>query len=255
MDESSDNSLEFSEYSDDNLEILDTSKTAEQCVNPYNILVNQILRHRATNNTSFKAACEFGRTLNLMPGSQIEVPTSENRLKKEAILKFNFLRYIVCKKCNCLVPESEKVCSVCGFITKKSKNNYFIYIPLVQQIKSTIRKYAKEIVEFRSNSDSGDYICDYFDGCVYKNIKEKIGSNDILPFTLNVDGGKIFSSSTASLWPIQVLQLYLPPKIRYREENILVVGLYCGLEKPDLPSIIAPLVEEINSQQSINVYH
>lgn len=253
MDEIGENNFIFSEYSDDSSEILDTSNIAEKSTNPYNILINKILQHRATNNTSYKAACEFARTLNLMPGSQIEVPTSKKTLKKEVQLKYSFLRYIVCKKCNCLVQESEKLCPICGFISKKSKNNYFIYIPLVQQIKSSIRKYAKEIVEFRNNSKSGDYICDYFDGSVYKTVKEKIGSNDILPLTLNVDGGKIFSSSCASLWPIQLLQLYLPPHIRYRDENILVVGLYCGLEKPDLPSIISPLVKEFNSQQLLNV--
>lgn len=249
----------FDEYDENNDCLIHIDTTDEKkcdIKNPYNILLNDVLQHRAANNTSFKSASDFARILNSMPGAEIEIPSHKKKIKKEANLKYEFILYIVCTKCKHLIPNVETKCPKCGLVKKKTKNNCFVYIPLIQQIKFYMLKYAKEIYQFLKTNECGDYIRDFYDGLVYKNIKSKnsFSSNtNILPFTLNVDGGKIFSKSSASLWPIQLIQLYLPPNIRYLEKNLLVVGLYCGFEKPDLPSIIHPLADEIISKElSVN---
>lgn len=44
--------------------------------------------------------------------------------------------------------------------------------------------------------------------------------------------------------------------MRYLSENILVVGLYCGLEKPNLGAILEPLAEEMKHLlKGIFIYH
>lgn len=90
-------------------------------------------------------------------------------------------------------------------------------------------------------------ISDFFDGHIYQKLKAKFSDSIILPFNLNVDGGKIFTSSKTSLWPLQLVQLYLPSNIRYLPDNMLVVGLYCGHEKPNLNAIIQPFTEEMST--------
>lgn len=242
----------FGEYSSNSIETLDTTIEIQQAKNPTNTFVNNILNHRAKNNVSFKAACEFAKTLNAVPGCKIQIPTFKISLKSEANSKFNFRRYVICVKCKCLTEDGS--CSMCKFRTKKNKNNYFVYIPLKQQIEFFFRKYANIIAQFLTIEISDD-ICDFYSGDVYKRTQRKVSEN-ILPFTLNIDGGKIFKSSKGSLWPMQLTQLYLPPQIRYLPENVLVVGIYCALEKPNLGAILKPLAEEMKDLfKGINVYH
>lgn len=230
----------FGEYSSSSTEIWLGENESE----PSTSFVMDILNFRATNNTSFKAAEDFAKKINQMPGAQIELPTSQYLLKKEANLKFNFDHYIICDKCKYL--NKTEICQKCELKTKKRKNNYFIYIPVKQQIKFFLQRYQKEIVEFMRKSKKDNDICDFDDGEIYKKIKGTTNERIILPLTLNVDGGKIFNSSSCTLWPIQLLQLYLPPQIRYLTKNILVVGLYCAAEKPNLAAIMEPFAQEMN---------
>lgn len=244
----------FHEYSSSSLEITNVESTIEENTeNPLTKLVNNILFHRASNNNSFKSACTFAKTLNTMPGAQIQVPETKSVLQQQAKFKFNYIRYIICK-CMCL-KLTEK-CPECGATTKKNKNNYFIHIPVKQQIEFFLRKYTKIICEFMNKRDLNDHeICDFYDGKIYKKIREQFCEDTILPFNLNIDGGKIFTSSKTSLWPIQLVQLYLPPEIRYLSQHILVVGLYCAPEKPDLAAIIQPFAEEMkNISNGIHIY-
>lgn len=191
-------------------------------------------------------------SLNSVPGSELKIPTAKVTMKKDAKLKYHFKHYIICAKCKFLTEDG--FCPQCEFKTKKGKNNYFVYIPLKQQIEYFFRKYAKLIAEFLTFNNSEE-VSDFYNCDVYKKTKEKINEN-ILPFTLNIDGGKIFNSSKGSLWPMQLTQLYLPPQIRYLPENVIVIGLYCALDKPNLGAIIKPFAEEMsNLSNGINVYY
>lgn len=107
------------------------------------------------------------------------------------------------------------------------------------------------------NVQIDDEIRDYFSGDVYRSEKIKSGKNTILPLTINLDGAKIFSSSTSTLWPIQLVQNYLPPKIRFLTKNILLVGLYCGKKKPHISTIMLPLASELNfiQKKGIAIWH
>lgn len=56
---------------------------------------------------------------------------------------------------------------------------------------------------------------------------------------------KMYNSSNDSLWPIQVYQNFLHPKIRYIPENIIVVGLHRG--KPEMSDFFHPFLNELQT--------
>lgn len=160
-----------------------------------------------------------------------------------------------CKKCELLVEE-EKKCAICGQIPKKGKNNYFVFINIRQQITKALDTHFEQIWNHINKKRIDGEICDSMDGALYKKITAKLENEIALPLSVNVDGAKIFASSKSSLWPIQIIQHYLPESIRYLRENILIVGLFCGPEKPDVSVIMEPFAKEMsNLKKGIFKWH
>lgn len=211
----------FTEYSSD--EISETWLQKE-ISNPMQNIINNVFLHRAQFNTSYAAASAFAKALNEMPGSQLNIPTSKERLKSAVSIKFLYEHYVFCNSCEALMKLGEK-CNFCKQKTEKTKDNYFIYIPIKQQIEFMLNKYLKDILKHLNQKHSNEEISDVLSGEIYKKEKAVLCNETLLPLTVNLDGAKIFASST---WPVQLTQNYLPPHIRFRAENVLVVGLYCG---------------------------
>lgn len=247
----------FSEYSCDdiNLSFIMSGASVSHGTNPLDQTINEVLLHRAKFNTSYAATSNFANTLNSIPGSQLEIPTKKNQLKRNAGLQYRYEYYVFCYFCQALVKHGQN-CSNCKRKTKKTKDNYFVYIPVNQQIKNSLKNHLPKIMDFLNQDRNEDVICDMFDASIYKKAKQKCDSI-LLPLVLNTDGAKIFTSSPSSLWPIQLVQSYLPPNIRFLSENILVVGLYCGNEKPDVAEIMLPLAEEMDllRKNGLHVWH
>ena len=66
--------------------------------------------------------------------------------------------------------------------------------------------------------------------------------------TLNVDWFQPFTHTQYSLGAIYLTIQNLPRELRYKEENIILVGLLPGPSEPkrSINSYLAPLVEELN---------
>lgn len=236
----------FAEYSSDEISIeLKNSSSDSKFINPVEETINQVLLHRAKYNTSYAASSNFAETLNAIPGAKIEIPTSKQQLISQANHDFIYERYVFCGKCNILC-KVDTTCGTCNQKTKKTKDNYFIFIPVKQQVIATLKQFLSEITEYLNRDPNDETISDFCDGKVYKKVKDKFPDQMLLPLTLNVDGAKIFTSSKSTLWPIQLVQNYLPPKIRFQSKHILLAGIYCGKTKPNISTILLPLALEFD---------
>lgn len=71
---------------------------------------------------------------------------------------------------------------------------------------------------------------------------------------MNVDGAQIFRSTTNSLWLVQLYQNYLPKKIRYHAENVLLSTLWYGRNKPNAFHLLSMLAQEIE-QSEVSVFN
>lgn len=129
-------------------------------------------------------------------------------------MQYEYETHIFCNLCNILFKKDE-ACESCKKATKKRKNNYFIYIPILQQIKHMLDKYLDLIIENITKERNQHELSDVFDSNVYKAAISKCSDQFLLPLSVNLDGAKIFNSSKSTLWPIQIIQHYLPANIRF----------------------------------------
>lgn len=242
----------FEEYDDDSL-VVHEKKQVAKISNPATQMINNVLLDRAKFNQSFAAASSHCASINSVPGAKVKIPTDKNQLMREVKMKYVYDIYIFCDVCKLLFKEDE-VCKQCSKSTKKRKDNYFIAIPIKQQILRMLDKNLQIIIKHVTQERQHDEFRDVFDSNIYKKIFEKCKDVILLPFTINLDGAKIFNSSKSSLWPIQLVQHCLPANMRFLRENILIAGLYCGPQKPDIPVIMSILAEEIQTLQQNGIY-
>lgn len=66
------------------------------------------------------------------------------------------------------------------------------------------------------------------DGILYKRVRAEYPNSIILPLIGNTDGTNIFRATSGSLWPLQIVQAFLPPNVRYMSENIILAGTHKG---------------------------
>ena len=148
----------------------------------------------------------------------------------------------ICNSCEELFDESESI----------KNGNYFIYIPLQQQIVRLLSNH--KVFPYLTNRDldvilSSKTVNDVTTSALYKEliVKHGLNPNDV-SLTWNTDGIPIFNSSNFSIWPLQAFVNELPPHLRGK--NILLLGLWFG-QKPVMNTFLKPFVEECRKLESI----
>jgi hypothetical protein len=87
--------------------------------------------------------------------------------------------------------------------------------------------------------EDGD-IKDVYDGTLYKEIVEK--EQEFVSFSFSFDGVNV---KNKSFWPLSAVVNELPKEIRYKKENILILGLWYG-KTPKMKTFMKPFVEKIS---------
>lgn len=247
MDRSSDTSNDFSrsfaEYDSSGLEDSSTDKFDCKLEHPMTQTINAVMSNKATSNSTLKSAQNIVKLINEIPGSPINLPTSVNFLKKSATMRFKREYYLFCDGCNELC-DKKNYCVECKIITKKTKSNFLVYIPLEQQIKNTLDQHFDEIINY-INRIRCDEITDIDDGKLLKHLRQKHPNSIVLGFTLNTDGAQLHNSQKNDVWPVQLYQTFLPPHLRFKSENIIVTTLFFGRTKPDVAKLLYHLSKEL----------
>src|SRR6516165_3761339 len=66
-----------------------------------------------------------------------------------------------------------------------------------------------------------------------------------LGFFFSTDGVKLFNRGHFSVWPLLLVNLNLPPSVRFKEEKLILVGVIPGPRQPkDMNSFFRPLIDE-----------
>lgn len=169
----------------------------------------------------------------------------ENRDMIEVIY---FIRCVKCRKVVKKDSTSTEQLKCCNVVLKRTETNFYVHMPLRKQIIQSIEANWGDIQKFDTTCKSGS-ISDAHDGEILKNVLRLYENSDIniLSLCLNVDGANKFNSNLVSIWPIQFLQNFLPPKIRFLPKNIIVSGLLYTEGSFDFREYFLPLINELNS--------
>ncbi|XP_072170541.1 uncharacterized protein [Diadema setosum] len=121
--------------------------------------------------------------------------------------------------------------------------SFLLYIPLQSQLLDLFSNRDIARSRIMKRTERKDTLDDIFDGAAMQRLlaEGKVGPDD---FTLlwNCDGVPVFKSSGYSIWPIQVVVNELPPDVRHK--HVLFCGLWFGPKKPDMNTLLTPLISE-----------
>lgn len=233
-----------------NQSIFDDDCSREDVLNERDELIKRLMTLTKRHNLTKVAIEDIAKLLNSVPGSTLQIPTSKHLLFKELLRKspVEICKYSFCSKCDEFskynFTASILRCNFCTADLTQSKTS-FIYLPVALQLKQIISKYFDEIMQYRKICEErkGDSLFDVHDGIFLKNIAK---CEYVYSLTVNTDGVLIHPSSKCTLWPILLVCNFLPPTMRFKENNIIVAGLYYGVEKPNFLHYFVPLNDEFN---------
>ncbi|XP_037033278.1 uncharacterized protein LOC119072210 [Bradysia coprophila] len=225
---------------------------SQKCV--ANDFIDKIIIIYLRHNLSLVCLEDLMRLLNVNREICEQLPTNKKQilnLFRENKDMIEIVYFVRCAKCRKIVKKNAdnlEQLKCCDIILKKSETNFYVYMPLEKQIIQSIEANWNDIKNFDTTSKDGS-ISDAHDGEILKNVLRQYTDSDIniLSLCLNVDGANKFNSNLISLWPIQFLQNFLPPKIRFLPKNILVSGLLYTEGSFDFREYFLPLINEMNN--------
>ena len=191
------------------------------------------------------------------------------------------VQYVVCTSCHtlysmdqCIVKSGSRItaktCSKLHFskpcrskllkeIVSCSSNNRFYpekvysFNSIISSLKQLIQQTNFiQLCESTRKKDHQDFMTDIYDGKIWQEFLEYNGTKFLsLPYTygfmLNVDWFQPFEHSTYSVGVIYLAILNLPRDVRYKRENIILVGIIRGPAEPPLNinTYLSPLCDEL----------
>lgn len=220
----------------------DPSKVAK---NHAKRLVSNMLRF----NHSFSSLEPSADIVNSTPNASIRIPATKYKLKKIMQKDYSFEYNIKCSHCQnysvTAISGRRIECGSCSEAISTSFSEFFVYIPLEQQLKKVIFENFEEIDTYPSRQDETS-ISDVHDCLQYKKVSKKYSESKVISLVVCADGVKLFNSSRKSLWAIHLYLNCLKPVRRYIPDSIIVVALYVGEHKPNMQDFLFPLMIELN---------
>ena len=111
------------------------------------------------------------------------------------------------------------------------------------------RKRFLEICNDWQKYRSSDYkLCDFYDGKIWQEFhNSSVQVHNTLALMLNIDWFQPYKHRTYSIGVIYLAIMNLPRNIRFKRENIILIGLIPGPKEPSksLNSYLTPMVAEL----------
>jgi hypothetical protein len=122
-----------------------------------------------------------------------------------------------CQSCKSKLTKNKKCTNRCcqQFSSQQSSFDCFTYVNLIYQIRNTIEKNYKEIIEYKKSKRN---FKDILDGESYKRKDQNCNENTIC-LIVYTDGVQVTKNSTIEVWPIICSIIELPPLIRNSVKN------------------------------------
>lgn len=113
--------------------------------------------------------------MNQVPGSRFQLPQTKYKIRQTIRSSFDIEMHYECQRCGLytgisksLVKTTQIYCTHCNHTILKTAYNFFIYIPLKQQLVESIRKNWASIVNFKQTKRDEHFISDAHDGHIIK---------------------------------------------------------------------------------------
>lgn len=168
--------------------------------------------------------------------------------------------HFYCKFCNDELKGAgdDLLCPTCDRRESKKflkrEGSFFIMLDAHEQLKYVIQRNKKalhnSLQKIVTSSHRSDSMCDITEAKLYTDMRAAgtLGSSDVT-INLNTDGSPVFSSSGASIWPIQMIVNELPPALRF--QNCTLMGLWFGKEHPCMSLFLEKFVDGLTGMAPV----
>lgn len=188
----------------------------------------------------------------------------------------DFVKYVTCPKCSEIYTLKEsiekvgskqygKTCMTCNSPFLKttetragkrilSPQRTYCYYSLKKSLQDLLKRpgFMKECKRWQTHASNEDIFQDVYDGRIWRSFqtyqgKEMLSDGNTFGLMLNVDWFNPYKHIQYSVGALYVSIINLPRELRYRPENIIIVGLIPGPREPqhNINSFLRPLVSEL----------
>lgn len=155
--------------------------------------MDRIMCHHLMFGGSYRSLeYNANEVVNRTPNASIKVPSTKYKIKKflEPIFKSEI--FIKCNRCSDYVPslKSNTTCQLCQSSIRTTNSDYFIYIPVKQQIEHKLKLNLNEILAYNSTVHlQNNEIKDIHNAEAFKSAQKMYPKHFILPLIVNTARG------------------------------------------------------------------
>lgn len=148
-----------------------------------------------------------------------------------------FTKRTVCTQCLTMLSYDDKTCNKCvPFEHKRLANIFDVNQPLVfarmlDRLMPDIDAYRIQIAADHLPIDNDN---DIVFNALYRELKQTMGSTPFISLILHLDGINLSKSSKLTLWLLSCSLIELPPRLRYRRGNMIVLSAWIGPCEPKI---------------------
>ncbi|KAG0444676.1 hypothetical protein HPB47_013520, partial [Ixodes persulcatus] len=173
----------------------------------------------------------------------------------DALIQYHFYCTCCCDRMTGTPDSEELTCQTCSHRTSarqlKNEGAFFVTLNMHDQLQHVITKTKTFLQDALTKvpPPPGD-ISDVTEGRACREMRSSgTLNNDDVTLTVNTDGSPVFSSSGASVWPIQFLVNELPAPERFK--HCTLAGLWFGKGHPNMALFLEQFVDGLNSMDPV----
>lgn len=207
----------------------------------------QILRRSQISKKESENLLSFIRSILPFPN---QMPKNRNTLLERIGVTDYFSKRTICILCEKEFSNDQHLCW--KSIKTEKKNIAYIFDTdihgllsnVVLRLSSEIEEYKRLILNSNSNSKS---MYDIPFGEIYRSLLRKHPKENLLSLLLHVDGISLAKSTKLKLWICDATLVELPPTLRNRRSNILLLSMYIGYSQPNVKIWLQSSFAKLNS--------
>lgn len=255
---------------DPELDEFDYAQASKQRMSHKAFASLSLLQMQQDGGITTEALSKFTNLVRALMASPSDQPTdyrvTRNRLANRT--NIHHIRYDVCiRNCFCYAADPEAdTCPHCD--TPRSPADFrdrvtYDHIPIIPRLRlrysdaefaETVMKYRASVMKLYKDTletKKTKVTTDFWTGQLHAEQLEagKFDQATDMGFAFFTDGVQIFKSRVSfTVWPLALINLSLPPEVRFLDENIMIIGILPGPKGPDnLNSFLIPLYDELDA--------
>ena len=214
---------------------------------------SSFLRKAQVNKSHSSDLLQLIKTLLPIPN---HLPSNMEDLLSLLNVKDIFTKRSVCLSCKICLEYGKNECSRCRSSDQKTIADIYdvdIYLVLETIIKRLSSKIEEYNCQIKQNNDL-DQTNDIPFNALYQQLLEQNPNKNLISLLLHLDGIGLTKSTQLKMWMFSGSIIELPPHIRYRRYNMVLLSIWVGYSEPEMELWLEPIVNELKYLKTRGMY-